>query len=112
MLAQRGNGWEVTALLDWEFALAGPALYDVALMLRHEHQLPQAFAADFIARLAQQGVELHRGWHQPAKLLDLFNLYEFPTRGAVEGPLVRDVRDLIELTLRHWDIYAFDSGAA
>lgn len=44
ILVNRINGfWMVTGVLDWEFALSGSSLWDVANMLRYAHKMPPAF---------------------------------------------------------------------
>lgn len=40
-------GWQVGAVLDWEFAFAGPPLIDVGLFLRAGQALPDGFREEF-----------------------------------------------------------------
>jgi Ser/Thr protein kinase RdoA (MazF antagonist) len=77
------GAWEVAAVLDWEFAFAGPPLVDLAIFLRHEATLPA-------------------GWRAMTKLLDLLNLcsiLEQPGGGAARA---RDIRRLVAATVDGW----------
>ncbi|MGI5241666.1 phosphotransferase [Dactylosporangium sp. CA-139066] len=78
LAAHEGGRWRVTAVLDWEFAFAGPPLFDVANMLRDPG--PHAFADAFVAGYRDAGGELPPGWRRVARALDLFSLADFLTR--------------------------------
>lgn len=52
------ENWEVSAILDWEFAFSGSPLCDVANMLRYAHQMPSVFESAFLKGLKQGGVIL------------------------------------------------------
>lgn len=81
LLARQHNGvWMITAVLDWEFALAGTPLIDIGNMLRFHKELPQAFAAGFTAGFADAGGDLPDNWRQVSQALDLFALADFLTR--------------------------------
>lgn len=104
LVQQTTEGWRVAAVLDWEFALAGPPLLDVANMLRHEHRLPPVVAEQFVAGFKAGGGKLPEHWHQMAKLLDLLNLCQFLTEARGEQ-MVRDVRELIQTTVEQWSTF-------
>lgn len=68
--------WQVTAVLDWEFAFSGSILCDVANMLRYAHQMPETFTQSFIAGIYDSGVILPRDWFMSVYLLNLFSLLD------------------------------------
>lgn len=103
LVARRGEGWEVTALLDWEFAWAGPGLLDLGQLLRHERELPPGFAAGVERGYLDGGGALPERWREAAAALDLLNLAGGFLDEAEERPRSqRDARDLVLETLRRW----------
>ena len=92
----RADG-SLSGLLDWEFAFAGPALFDLGQMLRWP--LPAAFERSFVASYEGEGARLPDGWRALARMLDLVNLVGF-LDGEAERPTVfRDCRRMIRETL-------------
>jgi aminoglycoside phosphotransferase (APT) family kinase protein len=77
MVRPDGDGWEVAAVLDWEFAFAGNACFDIGQFLRIEGDQPPAYAQQLVAGYRAGGGALPPGWHRRAKLLDLMNLAQF-----------------------------------
>lgn len=73
LLAENG---EITAVLDWEFAMSGPPLLDLANLCR---DLPPSLQPEIAAGLADEGVELPREWPRRCRLLDLGSHLEFLT---------------------------------
>ena len=91
------RGWQLTAVLDWEFAFAFTPLGDVGQLLRHP--TPPGFEQAFVASYRAAGGELPPGWRTTARLLDLLNLLGF-LDGEVERPNVqRTCRSLVEATV-------------
>lgn len=84
-------------VLDWEFAWAGPALFDVGQMMRWEP--PAAFVAGFVAGYVDAGGTLPEDWRALARLLDLFNLVFFADDETNRPIRDRDVLDRIDMTL-------------
>ena len=58
LLQPSGSGWKVGAVLDWEFAFAGPSLIDVGLFLRAGRALPEGFREAFASCYQDAGGEL------------------------------------------------------
>jgi Phosphotransferase enzyme family len=85
-------------VLDWEFAWAGPALFDVGQLMRWEPPAP--FVAGFAAGYIDGGGTLPEGWRALARLLDLFNLVFFADDERSRPIRDRDVLDRIDTTLR------------
>ncbi|MGH2353027.1 MAG: phosphotransferase family protein, partial [Chloroflexota bacterium] len=96
------DGWEVTAVLDWEFAFAGPPLVDVAIFLRHAAELPPEYARGFLAGYAARGGRLPEDWPARAKLLDLLNLCSMLDQPGGGAARARDIRRLIRATVDGW----------
>ena len=102
MVAPDGAGrLRLSAVLDWEFAFAGPPLLDVGMMLRDEARLPEGFAAGFVDGFSSAGGVLPPRWRRTAELLDLANLCGFLAMDDdVERPrLIADARRLALETL-------------
>lgn len=98
LAGQRAGDWLVTAVLDWEFALASTPLIDIGNMLRFRHELPPAFAAGFTAGFADAGGDLPDNWAEVSQALDLFALADFLTR-PVDNPFFGKAVDLIRQRL-------------
>ena len=78
LLMQRGEtGWAVSAVLDWEFACAGPPLIDVGLFLRAGAALPTGFRDAFAFGYREAGGELPSEWLRLSRLVDLISQLTF-----------------------------------
>jgi len=96
ILMRRGpGGWEVAALLDWEFAFAGTSLFDVANMLRHYTLSGPDFAEPFLGAFAAAGGRLPGQWLDTARALDMMSLIGFLARPDCGATTQRDVLALI-----------------
>jgi Ser/Thr protein kinase RdoA (MazF antagonist) len=82
VLARDVDGaFRVVAVVDWEFAFAGPPLADVGNMLRRQERLGVAFVEGFTSGFAHGGGELPPGWRSIAAALDALALLDFLDRG-------------------------------
>lgn len=100
LLAAPGpRGWAVSGVLDWEFAFGGTPLFDAAILLRHEPELPAGFAGHFAEGFTEGGGALPPGWRAISRLLDLANLLGFLNGSAHRERLFGDVRRLLVATL-------------
>jgi len=79
--------WEVSAVLDWEFAFAGPPLIDVGLFLRAGEALPAGFREAFVAGYRAAGGELPDDWLPLSRLIDVLSQVTF-LNGPQERPRV------------------------
>jgi Ser/Thr protein kinase RdoA (MazF antagonist) len=77
LLRQSAATWTVAAVLDWEFAFAGPPLIDVGLFLRAGKALPIGFREAFEAGYRDVGGELPLEWLRLSRLLDLLSQVTF-----------------------------------
>ncbi|WP_025844643.1 phosphotransferase family protein [Paenibacillus ehimensis] len=102
LLAPDGSGgYEVTAVLDWEFAFAGPPLVDIGNMLRYEPPGSE-FGRHFIRGYVQEGGALPERWELKSRLADLIALLDL-LNGAADAPnRAADLVRLIDRLLAEW----------
>lgn len=93
-----GGKWQISAILDWEFASSGSWLWDVANMLRYAHKMPPAYESSFIQGLEQSGLVLPENWRTTIALMNISSLLDILARHATpERPMLRqDICELIE----------------
>lgn len=103
LMSQVSGRWRVAAVLDWEFAFAGTALFDIGNMLRFSHLMPASYEPAFIRGFRHGGGVLPDNWQTLARLIDLSALVDFLGREeghAFFGP----ARDLILSTIAQGEI--------
>lgn len=71
--------WQISAVLDWEFAFAGSPLWDVATMLRYAHAMPTSWTSSFVSGL-QTVWRLPNQWQTSIHLLNLASLLDCLSR--------------------------------
>ena len=76
LVGETNNGWEVTGILDWEFAFSGSMLCDVANMLRYAHKMPIEFEQGFLNGLQDSGIKLPQNWKITVDLLNVLSLLD------------------------------------
>jgi aminoglycoside phosphotransferase (APT) family kinase protein len=91
--------WRTAAVLDWEFAFAGPSLFDVGQLVRYRATLPPEYTAGVAAGYTAAGGALPEEWLRLTRLLDLMNLLGFLDRPEANDAMVREVRGLVERTV-------------
>lgn len=95
LVRQKAAGWAVAAVLDWEFAFAGPPLVDLGNLLRFP--VPPAFEPASVCGYLDAGGTLPEGWRATAAVLDVFGLLGLLRPGsALAGP----VRELVDGQVR------------
>src|SRR5690606_25884926 len=77
LMRASGSGCKVAAVLDWEFAFAGPAIVDVGLFLRAGRALPDGFREAFVSCYRDAGGELPVNWLPLSRLVDLTSQMTF-----------------------------------
>jgi aminoglycoside phosphotransferase (APT) family kinase protein len=103
VLVHRGShAWEVSAVLDWEFAFAGSTLVDVGNMIRHVGELGPRAADPFVIGFRENGGRLPDDWWTIAVLLDLMSLVDFLTRPELGPAMIADVTGRIAQVLEEW----------
>jgi aminoglycoside phosphotransferase (APT) family kinase protein len=77
LVERSGLTWNVAAVLDWEFACAGPPLIDVGLFLRAGEALPDGFRDAFASGYRDAGGELPADWLPLSRLVDVVSKVTF-----------------------------------
>jgi aminoglycoside phosphotransferase (APT) family kinase protein len=96
------SGSHVAAVLDWEFAFAGPPLNDIGNFLRYSSRQLAEYESGFIEGYVEGGGALQDDWRRLSRLVDLINLVDFLGRPDPTGVIVRDVQPLLEAILREY----------
>ena len=89
LVARTPDGWQVAAVLDWEFSFSGCPYADAANLLRFAADYPAAFVAGFRAGYGNDG------WEETGRAIDLFALSDLATR-----PPGNDVADRAATEMR------------
>jgi Ser/Thr protein kinase RdoA (MazF antagonist) len=93
------GSWQVTAVLDWEFAISGSPLADIGhFLLRHERQSMDVIEPHFISGYLDGGGSLPQDWRHLAGLLDLTALCESLTHVQLPETIIRELVDLVQNT--------------
>ena len=100
LVARTPDGWQVAAVLDWEFSFSGCPYADAANMLRFAADYPAAFVDGFRAGYGDDG------WEEVGRAIDLFALSDLATR-----PAGNDVADRAAIEMRR-RIGLVDAGDA
>ncbi len=83
ILVDKRNGeWQVSGVLDWEFAFSGSTLHDVSNMLRYAHLMPQNYTTSFLNGLTSQGYQPADSWNITMYLLNIISLLDCLSRTA------------------------------
>ncbi|MGL4964715.1 MAG: phosphotransferase family protein [Inquilinus sp.] len=97
------DGWDVAAVLDWEFAFAGSPFFDLGNLLRPPLGPRPGFAAAVAAGYCTAGGALPVEWRRMAALADLLSWAEFLTRPTVSDAVVATARQRITETMALWN---------
>jgi aminoglycoside phosphotransferase (APT) family kinase protein len=89
----------VAAVLDWEFAFAGPRLNDIGNFIRYSDRQPLEYLTRFADGYQAAGGTLPDDWFRLARLGDLIAIGFFFERTPVDPAIPRDVIPLIERTV-------------
>ena len=71
------GAWRVSGIIDWEFALSGPVLFDLGNFFRFEQEMPayrEAFMQAYAARVRSK---LPNDWARKARLIELVPMLQF-----------------------------------
>ncbi len=93
------SSWQVTGILDWEFAFSGTPFNDLGNFLRFEEELPVGLAEAFLNGYISERSPLSRNWHQLSKLLDLISMFQFLSAELEYQKTFNTARTVIEKTL-------------
>jgi len=100
LLQRSAATWSVSAVLDWEFACAGPPLIDVGLFLRAGKALPAGFRDAFVAGYRHAGGELPAEWLRLSRLVDLVSQMTFLNDPRDRPRLITETTGVVKETVR------------
>lgn len=100
VLVKEGEtGWEVSAILDWEFAFSGSPMWDIANWLREAKNVDPVYTQAFLSGLETAGFTLETAWESQVRVrniimcLDLLAQKETPPGKVMAGDLKRLLED-------------------
>jgi len=96
---QTDDGWRVSGLLDWEFALNASPYCDIGNFLRYHRRDRPRYEPAFSAGLREGGMVLPADWLMLARVLDLPALCELLGRPDVPDAVVAELILLLEEAL-------------
>jgi hypothetical protein len=100
MLARQSpSGWHVTAVLDWEFAAAGPPLCDFGIYLRYADRHPSAYTTAFVDGYRDAGGTVPDDAARLCRLVDLVNVCTFLERPEDDAAITQEMQRVILATL-------------
>jgi len=106
MLVKKVNDhYQISAILDWEFAFSGSYLLDIGMFLRYSHKLPEFYEERFIEGIVSKGEALPVNWKKSAKLMDIICLLSllYWNPKSERPKLNQDAVSLLKHTVDHWD---------
>jgi aminoglycoside phosphotransferase (APT) family kinase protein len=96
---QSDDGWRVSGILDWEFALNASPYCDIGNFLRYHRLDRPRYEPSFSAGLREGGMSLPPDWLMLARVMDLPALCELLGRVDVPDAVVAELILLIDETL-------------
>ncbi len=99
LVREVGGQWEVAAILDWEFAVSGTPLVDLANFLRYERASRPVVEPFFSDGYVEAGGVLPEDWRRLARLIDLVALCELLSRDAVADDIAMEIAGLVCATV-------------
>jgi Ser/Thr protein kinase RdoA (MazF antagonist) len=99
---ERGR-WGVAALLDWEFAVSGSPLIDVAHFLRYEVKERPLLEPHFSRGFQEAGGVLPLDWRQLSRIIDLSALVDTLVRAELPADVEKEIVELIHATVEERD---------
>jgi len=103
LVSEAGGCWTVAAVLDWEFAIAGAPLADLATFLRYDRVSAPQIEHHFSGGFLSAGGTLPDDWRYLAKVIDLVALSESLTREELPESVTADLVELVRATLERRD---------
>ncbi len=99
LVRESAGRWEVAAILDWEFAVAGTPLSDLGNFLRYERASRPPSEPFFSDGYRSAGGVLPEGWRGLIRVVDLVALFELLTREALPDDVAAEIAELVAATV-------------
>jgi aminoglycoside phosphotransferase (APT) family kinase protein len=96
---QADDGWRVSGVLDWEFALNASPYCDIGNFLRYHRRDRPRYQPSFSDGLREGGMTLPEDWLMLARVMDLPALCELLGRTDVPDAVVAELILLLDETL-------------
>jgi aminoglycoside phosphotransferase (APT) family kinase protein len=96
---ETGAGWEVAAVLDWEFAFSGSPFFDFGNLLRPPLGDMPGFERAVYEGYTRAGGRLPDRWREMSRLADLTAWADFLNRPEANEALVRTARAIMTRTI-------------
>ena len=96
MVRRVGDRWGVAAVLDWEYAVSGSSLADIASFLRYENAARPLVEPHFSAGYLDGGGRLPDDWRRLARVLDLAAIIESLTRDRLPAHVIAELLALVQ----------------
>jgi len=93
------GGWQVSAVLDWEFAFSGNPAFDLGNLLRDPLGSLPGFESAVATGYRGAGGNLPPNWRQAARIADLTAWVDFLSRPNASERLIDDARRMIRNTI-------------
>lgn len=99
LVRQEASTWNVTAVLDWEFAFSGSPFFDFGNLLRPLLANLPGFSQGVYEGYVAAGGILPAEWWQMSRLADLLAWADFMNRPNTNEALIRDAKAIIRQTI-------------
>jgi aminoglycoside phosphotransferase (APT) family kinase protein len=99
LVQSSGGRRNVAAVLDWEFAVAGCPLADIANLLRYETDAHPRLEPHFTNGFTGGGGKLPSDWRRLSKVIDLVALCEILTRPQLPEDVLVEVAGMVRETV-------------
>lgn len=103
LVREVAGNWTVPVIVDWEFAVAGAPLIDVAHFLRYERAATPRLEPHFSAGFVAAGGMLPDNWRRLGRVLDMVALCESLTHDALPDAITAELLELILATVEDRD---------
>jgi aminoglycoside phosphotransferase (APT) family kinase protein len=100
LIRKVGDRWEVSGVVDWEYAVSATPLVDLGHILRPPLGDIEPFERNLIEGFASHGGNLVPQWKRACRLLDLLNWVSFLNRPDPGRAVIESAREMIRRTIR------------
>lgn len=104
VVVRRQSGrWQVAAVLDWEFAVAGSPLADLGNFLCYERAARPLAEPHFSAGYAAAGGRLPEDWRRLARIVNLAGICASLSRDQLPAQFIPELVELVRATIEDRD---------
>jgi aminoglycoside phosphotransferase (APT) family kinase protein len=99
-----GEQWTVVGVLDWEFAISGSPLCDMANFLRYDRIARPRTEPHFSTGFLNAGGSLPDDWERLTRIVDLVALCEMLTRDQLPNDVVIELVEIVRATVENREL--------